>query len=100
MKYKWFWTLAVLFVLIDGGMTAWALNNGYSEQNPTMKDWMDKYGEGPAIVASILIRLLTILFGQVAQLELGFKYVRAIPILFILPASAWPVVHNITVIFL
>jgi len=81
-------------------MTMWALGQGYHEDNPNMKQAMEDYGVLEASVLSVLIRFTTLAIGIGLQIFNDHPAPKAVPIAFLLPMAAYPVIHNLIVIFM
>lgn len=98
MRYKLWWVLAFLLIFADAGITYWAVTSNHAEEaNPTVKDAIEEYGLGPALIAGALLRSLSLVLAMVTQVFIP-RYKWTMPLIGV-TVQAPPVVWNVWLLF-
>lgn len=94
------WSVVLLFIVIDAGMTYWAITNGHAnEANPNVVNWIEQFGLEAAIGISVIVRGTATALMMGIQRVCPYKRLRYLPLLLLLPVAAAPVVWNTFVLF-
>lgn len=97
MKYKVLWLIAAAAIFLDAGITLVAIQSSeIHEANPNTANMMAEYGEVPAMIMSMLIRLCAIGFG--IALQHAFDYAEWLVPAILVPVAIAPVPWNIYII--
>jgi len=99
MAHKILWIAVFTLIVIDGGMTLWAVDSGNaSEANPVIVELIESYNLETAIALSVIIRMAVSTVAIV-----GFEYfdrhiLKIVPAVVLALVSAAPVLWNIAIL--
>lgn len=98
MKYWLWWVLAFLLIFADAGITYWAVTGGHAQEaNPTVKDAIEEYGLGIALLGGAVLRSLSLVLAMVVQRWLP-RHEWTMPLIGV-SVQAPPVVWNVWLLF-